>query len=85
MVYCVVSFVADPTEKLHGKCLYFIRNTEKPVKTNVASDETLLFGEATEDILQVFEGTISNVNRVQLSSLCYVDLMRCDAMRFDSI
>lgn len=55
--------LAGDGEKLEGKCAWFLRNTAdgKPVNTKIAQDATVLCGEMTADILQTFEGTLSQV------------------------
>lgn len=53
--------VGGDGEKLEGKCLYFLRDTNKPVVTKVGQDHTVLAGEITQDILQTFQATLQNV------------------------
>jgi dynein heavy chain len=54
-----MSLVGDG-EKLAGKCCWFLRNSNKPIKTNIANDNTVLSGEI-HSLLQSLESTISNV------------------------
>jgi dynein heavy chain len=55
-----VSSLGD-SEKLEGKCLYFIRDSNKPVNIKVNQDSTVLSGEIGADILLTFQSSLSNV------------------------
>jgi len=50
-----------PDEKLRGKCVYFVRDSDKPIKTTVASDESVIAGELSADILPAYEEMVSKV------------------------
>lgn len=53
--------VGGDGDKLEGKCLYFLRDSPKPINTKVGQDHTVLAGEITQDILQTFQATLQNV------------------------
>jgi dynein heavy chain len=53
--------VGGDGDKLEGKCLYFIRNSSKPIKDTVAMDATVLCGELSSRILETFEETLATV------------------------
>lgn len=55
-----ISVVGDG-DKLSGKCCYFIRNSNKPIKTGVASDSTVVFGELNTELLLTFESSLSQM------------------------
>ena len=56
-------------DKLVGKCLYFLRSTNKPVKKDIEQDATVLCGELNSNILETFEKTLSTVYTPLLGSL----------------
>ena len=53
------------------KCIYFLRTKDKAVNLKNTSDETILVGEVSSDILRQFETTLSKVCR---SSCSHLDL-----------
>lgn len=55
-----LSIVGDG-DKLEGKCVYFLRNTTKPIKVEIGQDSTVLFGELSSKILETFEETLASV------------------------
>ena len=56
-----LSLVGDG-EKLTGKALYFLRNTNgKPVKTAISNDTTVLSGELNSELLQGFQSTVAQL------------------------
>jgi len=65
-------FLASATDgdKLEGKCLWFLRNTapKQAVNTKIGQDATVLCGEMNSEILQTFEGTLSQVYAPLLKS-----------------
>eukprot|EP00462_Mataza_sp_D1_P007532 CAMPEP_0175123998 /NCGR_PEP_ID=MMETSP0087-20121206/2542_1 /TAXON_ID=136419 /ORGANISM="Unknown Unknown, Strain D1" /LENGTH=4569 /DNA_ID=CAMNT_0016405727 /DNA_START=105 /DNA_END=13811 /DNA_ORIENTATION=+ len=57
-----ISSIGDG-DKLNCKCIYFLRNCtgKQVVKDNVASDNTVVFGELNPKILESFEETLSTI------------------------
>lgn len=55
-----LSLVGDG-EKLQGKCVYFLRNSTKPIKIAVYSDNTVISGEINADLLHTFEFSLSTL------------------------
>ena len=53
--------LAGDLDKIVGKCVYFIRDSKKPIKMTTAQDQTVIFGEISAEILQSFEGTLAKV------------------------
>lgn len=60
-IYFIYIVVAGDGEKLDGKCLYFLRDTQRPVNLKIAQDVSILAGELNADILQTFEASLSQV------------------------
>jgi hypothetical protein len=58
---------AGDMDKIVGKCVYFIRDSKKPIKMSTSQDATVLFGEISAEILQSFEGTLANIFQPALS------------------
>lgn len=61
-----LSMTLGPEEKLTSKCVYFLRESQKPVKQTAASDDSVVCGELNPNILQVYESTLSQVYRPML-------------------
>lgn len=61
-----ISIVGDG-EKLSRKVCYFLRNTDKPVKTAIQSDNTVLCGEISTDLLATFETSIAKLYKPVLA------------------
>jgi dynein heavy chain len=62
-----ISAVGDG-DKLVGKCVYFLRNSDKPIKTTVYSDQTVISGEISDQLLNNLEQSISSVYMPVLKS-----------------
>ena len=65
---CRLLFLDGLGEKLTHKCCYFIRDSKKPVRTNIPQDNSVIVGEITADILDTFESTLSKVYTPILSN-----------------
>ncbi len=48
-------------DKLEGKCVYFIRDSVKPISNKVAQDSTVICGETSGNLLQVYEDVLSQI------------------------
>jgi dynein heavy chain len=55
-----VSLVGDG-EKLTGKCCYFLRTVAKPVKVAVASDNSVIHGELSSELLVGFQQSVAGL------------------------
>lgn len=62
-----MSVVGDG-DKLEGKCVYFLRNSTKPIKDGTDQDQTVLFGELSAKLLETFEETLASVYSPLLAS-----------------
>eukprot|EP00462_Mataza_sp_D1_P017376 CAMPEP_0175163132 /NCGR_PEP_ID=MMETSP0087-20121206/25561_1 /TAXON_ID=136419 /ORGANISM="Unknown Unknown, Strain D1" /LENGTH=4572 /DNA_ID=CAMNT_0016451765 /DNA_START=103 /DNA_END=13822 /DNA_ORIENTATION=+ len=49
------------SEKLKGKCVYFLRNSPKPIKKDVNHDGTVVFGEISSQILESLQQTLAGL------------------------
>eukprot|EP01138_Halocafeteria_seosinensis_P007479 gb/GECG01007645.1/.p1 GENE.gb/GECG01007645.1/~~gb/GECG01007645.1/.p1 ORF type:complete len:3314 (+),score=514.53 gb/GECG01007645.1/:1-9942(+) len=55
-------YVSDGnTDRIKGRALYFLRNTDGEIDTQKESDESLLTGELNPDVLALFEAQLSDV------------------------
>jgi hypothetical protein len=54
-------FTGSDMDKLEGKCVYFIRDSVKPISNKVAQDSTVICGETSGNLLQVYEDVLSQI------------------------
>jgi hypothetical protein len=67
--------------KLLGKGLYFLRANladEKPLKTDVEQDDSILFGEVSENSITTLNTTINQCFKPMLESLTKADWKQCE-------
>lgn len=60
-VFCSGKHDAEGAHKIEEKCVYFLRTKNRPVVLKNGSDETVLAGELSSNILPQFETTLSKV------------------------